>query len=291
MHVVHSAKMAELLAHAVSGGLSAFSSSAILHPLEVIRTKLQALPEAQNLWVFISNLYEKEGIKGFFAGFSAQVLTNVISYAVYFLLYRLFQRYFLADGRSLVGHLKVSVEAGLGATILNTPMWVVSSRLMKDGQQSIPQCIQSIVQHEGLAGLWKGLLASLMLVSNPVINFACYEFLKDRLLGKGLQPSTAAYFLIAALSKAIATFATYPLLTIRTRQQLTKDRSLSQLQVVRELIRTDGVWGLYRGIHTKVVQTVLNTAVIMATHEKLAVVLTRLLTAPIEVKLTSRKVV
>jgi adenine nucleotide transporter 17 len=259
--------MVELLAHAVSGGLSAFSSSAILHPLEVIRTKLQALPEAQNVWVFISKLYEKEGIKGFYSEFSAQVLTNVISYAVYFLLYRLFQRYFLADGRSLMGQVKVSVEAGLGATILNTPMWVVSSRLMKDGHQSILQCILSIIEHEGISGLWKGLMASLMLVSNPVINFISYEFLKDRLLGKTLKPSTAAYFLIAALSKAIATFATYPLLTIRTRQQLTKDQALSQLQVVRELLRTDGVWGLYRGIHTKVVQTVLNTAVIMASHE------------------------
>jgi adenine nucleotide transporter 17 len=277
--------MAELLAHAVSGGLSAFSSSAILHPLEVIRTKLQALPEAQNMWTFISKLYAKEGIKGFYAGFSAQVLTNVISYAVYFLLYRLLQRYFLAEGRSLMGHVKVSVEAGLGATIMNTPMWVVSSRLMKDGHQSILQCIQSIIEHEGISGLWKGLMASLMLVSNPVINFVSYEFLKDRLLGKRLKPSTAAYFLIAALSKAIATFATYPLLTIRTRQQLTKDQALSQLQVVRELLRTDGVWGLYRGIHTKVVQTVLNTAVIMATHEQLAVVLTRLLASRVEVKL------
>lgn len=281
--------MAELLAHAMSGGLSAFSSSAILHPLEVIRTKLQSLPEAKNMWQFISELYEKEGLKGFFAGFSAQVLTNVVSYAVYFLLYRVFQRYVLAEGRSLVGHLKVSVWAGVGATVLNTPMWVVSSRLMKEDNQSILQCLLSIFRNEGISGLFKGLAASLLLVSNPVINFAIYEALKDRLVGKTLAPSTTTYFLIAAISKAVATFATYPLLTIRTRQQLSKDKALSQMQVIKDLLRTDGFWGLYRGIHSKLVQTILNTAVIMSTHEKLAVVLTKLIVTKAAVQVTSAR--
>ena len=72
--------MAELVTHALSGGLSAFSSSSVLHPLEAVRTKLQALPEAKTIWVFIKDLYEKEGLAGFYAGFSAQVLTNVVNY-------------------------------------------------------------------------------------------------------------------------------------------------------------------------------------------------------------------
>jgi adenine nucleotide transporter 17 len=283
--------MAELVAHAVSGGLSAFYSSSVLHPLEAVRTKLQALTEAQSIWQFIKELYSKEGLMGFYAGFSAQVLTNVVNYAIYFLLYRFFQRSYLADGRSLMGHLKVSILAGLGCTVFNTPMWVISNRLMKDGTQSIVQCVRSILKHEGVSGLWKGLAASFLLVSNPVINFVLYEFLKDRILSKSFKPSTASYFLLAALSKAIATFATYPLLTIRTRQQLSKDKALSPLQVIKELLRTDGVWGLYRGIHTKMVQTVLNTAVIMATHEKLAVALTRLLVTRVEIKLASAKAV
>ena len=243
--------MAELVAHAVSGGLSAFSSSSVLHPLEAVRTKLQALPEAKTIWVFIKDLYEKEGLAGFYAGFSAQVLTNVVNYAIYFLLYRLFQRTYLSDGRSLMGHLKVSMLAEMGSTVFSTPMWVISNRLMKDGKQSI-------LQHEGISGLWKGLTASFLLVSNPVINFVLYELLKDRLLSKSVKPSTVSYFLLAAISKAIATFVTYPILTVRTRQQLSKDKALSPLQVVKELLRTDGVWGLYRGIHTKRVQTVLN---------------------------------
>ena len=263
--------MAELVAHAVSEGLSAFSSSSVLHLLEAVRTKLQALPEAKTIWVFIKDLYEKEGLAGFYAGFSAQVLTNVVNYAIYFLLYRLFQRTYLADGRSLVGHLKVSMLAGMGSTVFNTPMWVISNRLMKDGKQSILQCVRSILQHEGISGLWKGLTASFLLVSNSVINFVLYELLKDRLLSKSVKTSIVSYFLLAAISKAIATFVTYPILTVRTRQQLSKDKALSPLQVVKELLRTDGVWGLYRGIHTKMVQTVLNTAMIMATHEKLAV--------------------
>ena len=92
-------------------------------------------------------------------------------------------------------------------------MWVISNRLMKDRKQSI-------LQYEGISGLWKGLTASFLLVSNPVINFVLYELLKDRLLSKSVKPSTVSYFLLAAISKAIATFVTYPILTVRTRQQL-----------------------------------------------------------------------
>ena len=281
--------MAELLAHAVSGGVSAFTSSAILHPLEAIRTKLQALPEARDMWLFVKDLYEKEGLAGFYAGFSAQVLTNVVNYGVYFLLYRLFQKYFLAGGRSLMGHLKVSVQAGFGSTFFNTPMWVISSRLMKDGSQSIFQCVRSIIRHEGVSGLFKGLMASFLLVSNPVINFAIYEVLKDRFIGKTMKPSTLAFFLLAAVSKAIATFVTYPLLTIRTRQQLSRDKALSQIQVIKDLLQTDGFWGLYRGLHSKLIQSVLNTAFIMASHEQLAVILTKLLVPNTLLKVANAK--
>ena len=217
------------------------------------------------------------------------MLTNVVSYAVYFLLYRFCQRFVLKDGRSLVGHMKVSVQASLGATVLNAPLWVVSSRLMKDGKQTIVQCLQSIIANEGVKGLFKGLGASLLLVANPVIQFVVYEWLKDKFLVANKTPTLSTFFLFAAISKAIATFCTFPILTIRTRQQLDKEKTLSQLQVAKELIKVDGFWGLYRGIQTKMVQTVLNTAVIMATHENLAVVLTRLLSARAEVRVLNAK--
>lgn len=67
--------------------------------------------------------------------------------------------------------------------------------------------------------LWKGMLASLILVSNPIIQFVAYEWLKKK-LGQGKQLSSAAIFLIGAISKILATICTYPYTLLRTRQQM-----------------------------------------------------------------------
>ena len=37
-----------------------------------------------------------------------------------------------------------------------------------------------MVSNEGILSLWKGLLASLILVSNPIIQFCVYEWLKKK---------------------------------------------------------------------------------------------------------------
>jgi len=37
-----------------------------------------------------------------------------------------------------------------------------------------------MVNREGLMSLWKGMLASMILVSNPIIQFVVYEWLKKK---------------------------------------------------------------------------------------------------------------
>ena len=43
-------------------------------------------------------------------------------------------------------------------------------------------CIQKVVAYEGVHALWSGTVSSLMLVSNPAVQFMVYEALKRNLL-------------------------------------------------------------------------------------------------------------
>lgn len=41
--------------------------------------------------------------------------------------------------------------------------------------------LRKLLKDEGLLALWKGMLASIILVTNPIIQFAIYEWFKKRL--------------------------------------------------------------------------------------------------------------
>ena len=73
-----------------------------------------------------------------------------------------------------------------------------------------------MVSKEGMVSLFKGLKASLLLVSNPIIQFAFYEKLKRILVQRYSNNPFMANFLSGAISKAIATVFTFPYLVIRT---------------------------------------------------------------------------
>ena len=62
------------------------------------------------------------------------------------------------------------------------------------------------------------MLPNLILVINPIINFVIYEFLKRFALRKYKQEKMIPYstiFTMSSIGKCMATFATYPILTIR----------------------------------------------------------------------------
>ncbi len=69
--------------------------------------------------------------------------------------------------------------------------------------------------------MWKGLSSSLILVSNPIIQFVIYEQLKKVIpIDKDSKLYDLVIFLMGALSKMISTIFTYPLTVIRTKQHV-----------------------------------------------------------------------
>ena len=62
-------------------------------------------------------------------------------------------------------------------------------------------------------------MPSLMLVTNPAIQFMTYESIKRRVLASfgGAQPPAWIFFIIGAIAKAVATAMTYPLQLVQTK--------------------------------------------------------------------------
>lgn len=76
-----------------------------------------------------------------------------------------------------------------------------------------------MAQQEGVTSLWSGAIPSLILVSNPAIQFMTYEAIKRRMhiLCDKQHLSGMVYFFVGAVAKAVATVLTYPLQLVQTK--------------------------------------------------------------------------
>jgi len=54
-------------------------------------------------------------------------------------------------------------------------------------------------------------------------------------------------FLAGAISKAIATFATYPYQTLKTNLQANKQKNMSQFELIQEIFKNKGIQGFFNG--------------------------------------------
>ena len=142
-----------------------------------------------------------------------------------------------------------SCLAGVGNVLCTNPLWVVNMAIVSGTTETQNLFIEllRIWKERGPRQLWTGTDASLLLVSNPIIQFVCYEqFKRIRLAskarkrhssGRTIRPTNKANitetlgpaeaFVIAALAKAIATISTYPLQLTQTLLRLSNNKNQS----------------------------------------------------------------
>lgn len=88
-------------------------------------------------------------------------------------------------------------------------------------------------------------------------------------LKESIGSTTISVLLASSLSKMVATMATYPHEVIRTRMQLSLNHghNASISQVIRSVIVSDGLAGLYRGVGINFVRAIPSAAVTFVTYE------------------------
>ncbi|PIN15076.1 putative mitochondrial carrier protein [Handroanthus impetiginosus] len=88
------------------------------------------------------------------------------------------------------------------------------------------QAASEVYHESGIAGFWKGIIPTLIMVCNPSIQFMIYESLLKHLRTKrsvnkrsSTNITAVEIFLVGAVAKLGATVSTYPLLVVKSRLQ------------------------------------------------------------------------
>ena len=212
---------------------------------------------------------------------------------------------------TLVQDLGIAFVSGMINATVTCPMWVTATRLKlaslqrqqrqhewppplmqsadndteeeqeKDGfpdDEEPPTFVQSFAEVLRSGDAWKGLGPSLILCSNPALQYGIYEQLKQQVLlfwarrragrvaGGVLNPVPA--FIIGAVAKTVATIFTYPLQLVQTR---TREEGFSggMWEAFQLLIAESGmrISPFFRGMTSKLLMTVLNASLMFMTKE------------------------
>ncbi|XP_067935657.1 peroxisomal membrane protein PMP34-like [Watersipora subatra] len=279
------------LVHAVAGATGGFTAMTVFYPLDTVRVILQVDDEAKakSMIQLIREIFEKQGIKGFYKGWFPVISSLWCSNFVYFYSYNILKLLFYGKTKPTPWKdMGAASLAGIINVYATTPMWVVNTRLKLQGSlarmssggssehyQGMLDCFSKIIKKEGVATLWNGTGPSLILVCNPTIQFVVYEALKRRFLKllRVPQLGSLTLFLIAAIAKAVATLLTYPVQMVQSRMRAHSrngDKPMSIKDCVYQILRNKGPVGLYKGIEAKLLQTIAMAALMFMTYERIS---------------------
>ncbi|KNC98556.1 uncharacterized protein SPPG_06245 [Spizellomyces punctatus DAOM BR117] len=151
-------------------------------------------------------------------------------------------------------------------SLLVTPFDVVKTRMQSSAYPlSTQSIIRVVVGSEGVKGLWRGLVPTLVMsVPSTVVYYIGYEDVRGRMVarwGEGVYAPLVA----GGLARTLAATLTSPLELLRTRMQAGKMR---RVRDVRAWIKSEGVRGLWRGLGPTLWRDVPFSGIYWLTYEK-----------------------
>ncbi|EIN10759.1 mitochondrial carrier [Punctularia strigosozonata HHB-11173 SS5] len=294
------------LIHSVAGAAGGIIAMTVTYPLIFLSTR--AAVETKNeqkvilVYLAISDIVEREGFLGLYKGLNSSLLGIAVTNGAYYYFYERTRASILrarvrGKGLSTVESMLAGLIAGSATSIISNPIWVVqtqqavhgmhdaSSASQRPAKRSMVETVEHILRKDGIGAFWRGIGPALVLVINPVLQYTVFEQLKNILIKRRTAVLRAAgqtaavailtdwdFFFLGALSKLVATSVTYPYIVVKSRLQAGQGEALkykSAIDGLLTIVRNEGVRGLYKGVGSKLLQSVLTAAILFAGQRRI----------------------
>lgn len=239
-----------VLRSALAGGLACALSTSLLHPVDTIKTRVQAstlsFPE------IIAKLPEI-GAKGLYRGSVPAILGQFSSHGLRTGIFEA-TKLVLINVAPTLPEIQIQSLASFCSTFLGTavriPCEVLKQRLQAGIFDNVGEALVGTWQQDGVKGFFRGTGATLCReVPFYVAGMGLYAESKKvvhKLLGRELEPwETIA---VGALSGGLAAVVTTPFDVMKTRMMTaTHGRTVSMSMVAFSILRHEGPIGLFKG--------------------------------------------
>ncbi|KAI4259516.1 MAG: hypothetical protein LQ352_000703 [Teloschistes flavicans] len=249
------------------------------------------------------SIHKVEGWRALFKGLGPNLTGVVPARAINFYTYgngkRILSDQFNGGQEAAWVHICAAINAGIVTGTITNPVWLVKTRLQLDksraekaGTASLRKyknsldCVRQTVQAEGLKGLYRGLTASYLGVTESTLQWFLYEQGKlhlnrrqARLKASGREPSTTDQAMAwggkigaAGGAKFFAALVTYPHEVVRTRmrQAPLEDGRLKYTGLVQcfsTIWKEEGTASLYGGLTPHMLRVVPSAAIMFGMYE------------------------
>ncbi|KAL5712604.1 hypothetical protein ACHQM5_014758 [Ranunculus cassubicifolius] len=237
------------------------------------------------MWREAQRIVAEEGFRAFWRGNLVTLAHRLPSSSVYFYTYERYKH----SMPGLESHFSLKLLggglAGVTAASVAYPLDLVRARLACQTNiiyyRGIGHTLSRIVREEGVLGLYKGLGPTLLNVGpSTAITMAVCETLKSLWHLKRPQDSTIGVsFACGGLAGIVSSTATFPLDLVRRRMQLegaggrARVYNTGLLGTFKQIIKQEGLRGLYRGILAEYCKVVPSAGIVFMTYEMMKILL------------------
>lgn len=277
--------------------LKGISPHAHLSPLR------SALLHFRETFQILGSVHRLEGYRALFKGLGPNLVGVVPARSINFFV--------VGNGKRIIGQygnngredawvvLCAAALAGVVTSTVTNPIWLIKTRLQLDKNvveesggaakrryRNSWDCTRQVVRNEGIRGLYKGMSASYLGVTESTLQWVLYEEMKkglarreERIVKSGKERSvwddvvswtgsTAA----AGVAKLVAALATYPHEVARTRLRQAplengKPKYTGLVQCFKLVWKEEGMVALYGGLTPHLLRTVPSAAIMFGMYE------------------------
>ncbi|GMH13328.1 hypothetical protein Nepgr_015169 [Nepenthes gracilis] len=239
-----------VLRSALAGGLACALSTSLMHPVDTIKTRLQASTLS---FLELKSRLPEIGVRGLYRGSVPAILGQFTSHGLRTGIFEA-SKLVLINVAPTLPDIQVQSLASFCSTLLGTatriPCEVLKQRLQAGIFENVGEAIVGTWQQDRLKGFFRGTGATLCReVPFYVAGMGLYaesKKLAQHLLHRDLEPwETIA---VGALSGGLAAVATTPFDVLKTRMMTAPHgRPISTSMVAFSILRHEGPLGLFKG--------------------------------------------
>ncbi|ERN12027.1 hypothetical protein AMTRI_Chr08g161050 [Amborella trichopoda] len=291
--------VSQLLAGGIAGAVSKTCTAplarlTILFQVQGMHSDVATLSKP-SIWREASRIVCEEGFRAFWKGNLVTIAHRLPYSSISFYAYERYKTFLQSlpgldrHGENMSADLGIRLigggSAGITAASITYPLDLVRTRLAAQTNviyyRGISHALYTICRDEGIRGLYKGMGATLLGVApNIAISFCVYETLRSHWqLQRPDNSPTLVSLACGSLSGIASSTVTFPLDLVRRRMQLEGAGGRARVYktglfgTFGQIIRTEGLRGLYRGILPEYYKVVPSVGIVFMTYETLKMLL------------------
>ncbi|CAL5020442.1 unnamed protein product [Urochloa decumbens] len=272
--------------HAVAGALAGTVVSVSLHPVDTVKTIIQANSSRQSSFYHtLRRTLVERGVLGLYGGLASKLACSAPISAIYTLTYEIVKGALLPvlpEEYHSIAHCAGGGCSSIATSFVFTPSECIKQQMQVGSQyQNCWSALVGCLKRGGVASLYAGWSAVLCRnIPHSIVKFYAYESLKQSILNsapENAKLNSGETLLCGGFAGSTAALFTTPFDVVKTRVQLQALSPVSKydgvLHALKEIFRQEGLRGLYRGLTPRLAMYISQGAIFFTSYEFLKTIM------------------